>query len=82
MDANDIAALPFEQALKRLEDIVRQLERGEVSLEESIKLYQEGEKPRRQCEMRLTDAQQQIDAIQKAADGSAAGLAPFDATPR
>jgi exodeoxyribonuclease VII small subunit len=82
MDETDIAALPFEQALKRLEDIVRQLERGEVSLEDSITLYQQGEALKRQCEQKLKAAQDKIEAIQLAADGSVAGTRPFDGNPR
>ena len=38
----DIKSFNFEQAMKRLEEIVRLLENGQVSLEESIKLYEEG----------------------------------------
>jgi exodeoxyribonuclease VII small subunit len=45
--------LSFEDALKRLEEIVRTLEKGEAPLDQSIELYQEGDKLKRHCEARL-----------------------------
>ena len=74
-----IAELSFEDALKRLEEIVRRLESGEESLENSISLYQEGDRLRSQCEQRLKSAQAKIDQIQLGGDGTPAGLRPFDA---
>lgn len=72
------ADLSFEEALGRLEDIVRMLESGDAPLDRSIELYQEGEKLRQQCEARLKDAQARIEKIVRGADGEAAGLAPLD----
>ncbi|USI72926.1 exodeoxyribonuclease VII small subunit [Sphingomonas morindae] len=77
-DQADIAALSFEDALKRLETIVQQLEGGDVPLEESIALYAEGDRLRAQCEQRLKAAQARIESIQIAPDGAAAGTSPFD----
>ena len=74
-----IAELSFEDALKRLEEIVRRLESGEESLENSIQLYQEGDRLRSQCEQRLKSAQAKIDQIQLGSDGAPAALRPFDA---
>ena len=74
-----IAELSFEDALKRLEEIVRRLESGEESLENSISLYQEGDRLRSQCEQRLKSAQAKIDQIQLGGDGVPAGVRPFDA---
>lgn len=74
-----IAELSFEDALKRLEEIVRRLESGEESLENSIGLYQEGDRLRSQCEQRLKSAQAKIDQIQLGGDGAPAGVRPFDA---
>ena len=74
-----IAELSFEDALKRLEEIVRRLESGEESLENSIQLYQEGDRLRSQCEARLKSAQAKIDQIQLGGDGAPAGVRPFDA---
>ena len=53
----------FEEDLKRLEQIVRAMERGEVALDESIKLFQEGTELARRCAKRLDEAQMQVDLI-------------------
>lgn len=73
-----ITQLSFEAALKRLEEIVRKLESGEASLDESIKLYAEGDKLKQQCEARLQAAQARIDKIQLGREGQPAGTTPFD----
>ena len=73
-----IAELSFEDALKRLEEIVRRLESGEASLDESIELYGEGDKLREQCEARLQAAQAKIEKIQLGRDGQPSGTIPFD----
>ena len=75
----EIAALSFEDALRRLEAIVHALEGGEVPRERSIELYAEGDRLRAQCEQRLRSAQARIEQIQGAPDGTAAGARPFDA---
>jgi exodeoxyribonuclease VII small subunit len=74
---NDVAELSFEAALKRLEEIVHQLESGEASLDDAIKLYGEGDRLKQQCEARLKAAQARIEQIQIGRDGSPAGTAPF-----
>ena len=79
MDADQTADLSFEAALARLEEIVRLLERGEAPLDKSIELYQEGDRLKRHCEVRLKDAQARIDQIALGADGKPAGVKPFDA---
>lgn len=78
-DETDLSALSFEQALKRLEEIVARLESGDAALDESITLYTQGEALRAQCEARLKDAQARIEKITLGADGAPAGTAPFDA---
>lgn len=65
----DIAKLSFEAALKELEDIVQQLERGDVELEKSIAMYERGAALRAHCEARLKDAQLKVDKIVLGADG-------------
>ena len=77
--ADAIQQLSFEAALKRLEEIVRKLESGEASLDESIDLYSEGDRLKQQCEARLQAAQARIERIQFGRDGSPGGTAPFDA---
>ncbi len=74
----DVKDLSFEAALKRLEEIVRKLESGEDSLDESIELYGEGDRLKQQCEARLQAAQAKIEKIQFGRDGEPAGTAPFD----
>ena len=71
--------LSFEAALARLEEIVRLLERGEAPLDQSIELYQEGDRLRRLCEARLKAAQARIEQITLDAAGQPAGTTSFDA---
>jgi exodeoxyribonuclease VII small subunit len=76
--AEDLTALSFEDALKRLEAIVQRLESGDASLDESITLYTEGDALRGQCERRLKDAQARIEKISLGSDGAPTGTQPFD----
>jgi exodeoxyribonuclease VII small subunit len=75
----DIATMSFEDALRALEEVVRQLETGEVPLEESIGLYERGEQLRRHCQARLDSAQARIEKIVAGPGGQASGTVPFDA---
>jgi exodeoxyribonuclease VII small subunit len=75
MDAT--TSLSFEDALKRLEGIVAQLERGDVPLEQAIALYEEGNRLRARCQDRLEAAQARIQQITFSADGAPAGTRPF-----
>ncbi|WP_076068411.1 exodeoxyribonuclease VII small subunit [Sphingomonas montana] len=75
---DSIGDLSFEDALKRLEAIVQRLEGGEASLDESIRLYGEGDALKQQCEARLQSAQARIERIVAGADGKPTGTAPFD----
>ncbi|MET3289645.1 exodeoxyribonuclease VII small subunit [Brevibacillus fluminis] len=52
--------LPYEEAMKRLEDVVRRLEEGDVPLEEAIGLYQEGVQLARLCGRKLDLIEAQI----------------------
>ena len=62
--------MTFEQSMQRLEQIVRAMERGDVALEESLKLFQEGTELVRNCNQLLDDAQLQVKKIMTAPDGS------------
>ena len=62
--------MTFEQSMQRLEQIVRAMERGDVALDESLKLFQEGTELVRTCTKLLDDAQLQIKKVMTAADGS------------
>lgn len=72
----EIQALSFEQALEQLRDLVGTLERGEASLEDSIKAYERGSQLRSHCEAKLKDASAKIEMISQKADGSV-GTEPF-----
>ena len=74
-----IAELSFEDALRRLEEIVHRLESGNETLEAAIRLYAEGDALRAQCEKRLSDAQARIEKISLSPDGRPAGVQAFDA---
>ena len=52
--------LTYEQAYKRLEEIVEKLENGSVPLEESMKLFEEGTKLANFCNSKLNDAEQKF----------------------
>ena len=73
----DIAGLSFEQALEQLEEIVKKLESGQGKLDEAIESYERGAALKRHCEAKLKEAQQKVDKIVMASDGSP-GLEPAD----
>jgi exodeoxyribonuclease VII small subunit len=68
--AKDIAALSFEDALRELEGIVQQLERGQIKLDEAITAYERGAALKKHCEAKLAEAKAKVDRIVVAADGS------------
>lgn len=71
--------LSFEDALKELERIVGRLESGDATLDESISLYERGDRLRARCADRLNAAQARIEAIRLDAEGKPAGVRPFAA---
>ncbi len=74
----DIAQMPFEAALAELEQIVDQLEKGAVSLDDSIKLYERGEALKTHCDELLKNAEMRIEKITLTASGKPKGVAPLD----
>lgn len=60
----------FEQNMTRLEQIVRSLERGEASLEDSLKLFQEGTELVRSCGQLLDQAELEVKKVLTAPDGT------------
>ncbi len=60
----------FEENMQRLEQIVRAMERGDVPLEASMKLFQEGTELVRTCSKLLDEAQLQVKKITTAPDGT------------
>ena len=69
--------LDFEQSVSRLDEIVRLLERGDVPLEQSLKLFEEGTALVRSCGTMLDQAEQKIIKLQKGEDGAPVEL-PFE----
>lgn len=63
-------AKTFEASLSELEKIVKQLEDGDLPLEESLKLFEAGVKLARECRQRLANAERKIEVLLKEADGS------------
>jgi exodeoxyribonuclease VII small subunit len=63
-------SMTFEASMQRLEQIVRAMERGDVPLEESLKLFQEGTELVRNCQKLLNEAELQVKMILTAPDGS------------
>ena len=61
--ANDETKDSFETALSRLEQIVGALEKGDLSLEDSLKLYEEGIARARFCQQRLEEAESKIEVL-------------------
>ena len=62
----------FENSLSSLEKIVSQLEEGDLSLEESLKLFEDGVKLSRECQERLNQAERRIEVLLKDENGNPA----------
>lgn len=63
MEEKQVHELPFEEAMKKLEAVVEQLEAGEVPLEQAISLFQEGMELSRICNRKLSDVEQKIEIL-------------------
>jgi exodeoxyribonuclease VII small subunit len=70
----DIAAMRFEQAMSELEGIVRDLEGGNVKLDDAVKFYERGAALKRHCETKLADARTKVEKI----TGAGKSLEPMD----
>jgi exodeoxyribonuclease VII small subunit len=64
-----MAEKKFEAALARLEEIVKELENGDVALEQSLKLFEEGIKLSRICNKRLEEAERKVEILLKDKNG-------------
>lgn len=71
-DAAKLEALPFEEAMKRLEAIVEALESEELPLESLLTKYEEGTRLARTCQARLADAEIKIQKLEKTGAGEMA----------
>ncbi|PPD45505.1 MAG: exodeoxyribonuclease VII small subunit [Methylocystis sp.] len=76
--AADVAAMPFEKAMAELESIVGDLEKGAVTLDDSVKLYARGKALQERCEKLLAEAEARVEKITIGENGAAKGVAPLD----
>ena len=68
----------FEEALNQLEGIVEKLEKGEVSLDDAVKAYEQGSELKNECQKRLDEARLKVEQIRtKRGSGKVEGLEPF-----
>ncbi len=65
-----MAEKKFEAALTRLEEIVQELEQGDIPLDQSLKLFEEGIRLSRICNKRLEDAERKVEILMKDKDGA------------
>lgn len=64
-----MAEIKFEDALKRLEEIVDTLEKGELSLEKSLKIFEEGVRLSRLCGKMLDKAEKKVEMLVRSESG-------------
>ncbi len=69
MNEQNYADMPFEQAIERLEAIVKLMEGDTVPLDENLKLYEEGVALVRRCASELDHAEQRVKILQRTSDG-------------
>lgn len=78
MSGKAVADMTFEEAMHALEDVVRQLESGEVDLEQSIALYERGAALKSHCEAKLKKAEEKVELITRNERGEPTGTQPLD----
>lgn len=76
--SDPVENMSFEDAMRELESLVGQLERGDVALDESIALYERGAALKARCETKLKEAEEKVAKI-TLIDGQPKGTAPLDA---
>lgn len=75
---SEVEKMSFEDAIKELETVVGQLERGDVALDESIALYERGAALKARCEAKLKEAEEKVAKITLGENGAPNGTAPLD----
>ncbi|WP_170785396.1 exodeoxyribonuclease VII small subunit [Ruegeria lacuscaerulensis] len=78
MTETPVDQMTFEQAMKELEAVVGQLERGDVALDQSIALYERGAQLKKRCEDELKRAEEKVAAITLDANGQPTGTTPVE----
>ncbi|XOY57598.1 MAG: exodeoxyribonuclease VII small subunit [Rhodobacterales bacterium] len=74
----DVDQMSFEDAIKELETVVGQLERGDVALDQSIALYERGAALKARCEAKLKEAEEKVARITLGETGQPTGTAPLN----
>ena len=78
MPDRPVDEMSFEEAMAELEQVLGQLERGDVALDDSINLYERGALLKKRCETKLREAEEKVAAITTDADGNPTGLKPVE----
>ncbi len=65
-----MAEIKFEKAMKRLEQIVEELEKGELDIDKSLEIFEEGIKMSRVCSKKLNEAEQKIEKLTRDQKGA------------
>lgn len=78
MTDRPVDEMTFEEAMAELEQVLGQLERGDVALDASITLYERGAELKKRCETKLKEAEEKVAAITMDADGNPTGTKPLD----
>jgi exodeoxyribonuclease VII small subunit len=77
MTDKPVAEMSFEEAMAALEQVVGQLEKGDVELDKSIALYERGAALKAHCAAKLKDAEEKVELI-RAQEGRAIGTTPVE----
>ncbi|MDG1531457.1 MAG: exodeoxyribonuclease VII small subunit [Paracoccaceae bacterium] len=78
MSDSPIEEMNFETAMAELQGVVERLERGEVALDESIKLYERGAALKARCDQKLKEAEEKVAAITLDEAGNPTGTKPAE----
>ena len=78
MSDTPVSEMTFEDAMRELEAVVDQLERGDVALDASIALYERGAALKKRCEEELKRAEEKVAAITLDGDGTPTGTKPAE----
>ena len=77
MTDTPVEDMSFEDAMRELEKVVSDLERGDVPLEQSIALYERGAQLKQRCQIKLKEAEEKVALITQEGDGNI-GLKPVE----
>jgi len=78
MSETPVSEMSFEEAMRALETVLGQLERGDVALDESIALYERGAALKKRCEEKLKEAEEKVAAITLDGNGAPTGTKPAE----